>query len=219
MGLDDAENKIIDLLLIAKTEEKKGWLAEILNIIGEHDRLAEKVVELVRTLSQYEEKHVTCAAEQPDKIPMGDIYIQDVSLSNDIEESSTITKKLAKLLTPDSFDTESVRVNCCKLVQNTCEVENDAVTTGAWESSDNQNPGGIIGYTYSELLQYNTAYAKGFRNAFISGSNELFNRAKTLYEDVEEHPENIENYLEQAYNLLRNSSDLMQKAIAFFGSS
>lgn len=218
--LDNREQKIIDHLIRVEKRPIEHRLINISSLIGEKDRLAGKVVELVGSIGECVEKHVSplhtdqsLRVGQPDEIPMTSIYILGKSLSNHILLSASLAGVLASLLKDEPLDDHEINFYSRALIKNACELEKDSVIKENWESlPDSKDPGGMIGHTYSQLVTYYEKIAPGFRDTFQSEADTYLDRANKILEKIKGPSPNIDKCLQEASELLFDASGLVKRA-------
>lgn len=224
--LDNREQKIIDHLIRVEKRPIEHRLINISSLVAEKDQLAGNVVELVGSIGKCVEKHVSPlhtdqspTVGQPDEIPMESIYLQGKSLSNHILVSASLAGVLEGLLKVKLLDDPETKSNSRALIKNACELEKDSVTEKKWESlSESEDPGGMMGCTYSQLLIYYEKIAPGFRETFQSETDTYLDRANKILEEINEPSPNIDKCFHEASQLLFDASDLVKRASRWIAS-
>lgn len=218
--LDNREQKIIDHLIRVEKISKEHRLINISSLMGEKDRLAGKVVELVGSIGECVEKHVpslhtdqSLRVGQPDEIPMTSIYILGKSISNHILLSASLAGVLAGLLKGEPLDDHETNFHSRALIKNACELEKDSVIRENWESlPDSKDPGGMIGHTYSQLVTYYEKIAPDFRDTFQSEADTYLDRANKILKEISSPSPDFDKCFHEASQLLFDASDLVGRA-------
>ncbi|MGD2250775.1 MAG: hypothetical protein PVF58_20450 [Candidatus Methanofastidiosia archaeon] len=214
--LDTREQEIIDQLVKAEKRPMEHHLINISSLMGEKDRLAGTVVELVGSIGECVEKHVPpyhLTVNQPDEIPMESIYLQGKSLSNYILLSALLTGVLEGILNEKLLDDPEIKSNSKTLIINACELEKGSVTEKKWESlSDTKDPGGMIYCTYGQLLVYYPEIAPEFKRTFQPDADTYLDRANEILDKINELSPDTDKCFRDTSELLFDASELVKRA-------
>ncbi len=224
-NLDTQEQEIIDLLTRVEERPKEYRLISISSLTAEKDRLSGNVVELVGSLCECVEKHVPPLAtdqpfaNQPDEIPMESIYFQGKSLSNYISMSSSLVGLLEVSLKDKPLEDPETESNSKKLIENACKLEKNSVIKENWKSlPDTEDPDGMIGCTYSQLLLYYPRIAPKFKRTFQPDADKYLDTANNILDKITEPSPNIDMCFRDASQLLFDASDLVGRASRWIAS-